>query len=217
MVAYRETVTSSAKADGKFVRQTGGSGQYGHCVLEIEPLEVGKGFEFENKTVGGSIPKEYIPAVEKGVREALLAGTVAGYPVVDVKISVVDGSYHDVDSNENAFKQAAVLGFREAMKKASPIIKEPIMHVEVTTPENNTGDVIGDINGRRGRIEKMDAGLGGVSIVTAFVPLSEMFGYVTTLRSLTQGRATPNVTPSHYEQVPASIATEIVSKAQVGS
>jgi len=215
-VAYRETVQGSAKAEGRFVRQTGGSGQYGVCELTIEPLEVGKGFVFENKIVGGSIPKEYIPAIEKGVREAMLAGVIAGYPVVDVKVSVVDGSYHDVDSNENAFKQAGSIGFREVMKKASPVLKEPIMHVEVTTPEANVGDVVGDLNGRRGRIEKMDAAQGGVTVVSAHVPLAEMFGYVTTLRSLTQGRATPNVTPSHYEEVPRNIAEEVVAKAQAG-
>jgi elongation factor G len=215
-VAYRETVTTKVKAEGRFIRQTGGSGQYGHCWIEMEPLAPGTGFVFENKTVGGSIPKEYIPAIEKGVREGLLAGVLAGYPVVDIKVKVVDGSYHEVDSNENAFKQAGVIAFRDAMKKANPVIKEPIMHVEVTTPEQNVGDVVGDINSRRGRIEGMEPGLGGVTIVNAHVPLSEMFGYVTTLRSLTQGRAIPNVTPSHYEVVPASIATEIVAKAQGG-
>ena len=216
-VAYRETVRQKAKAEGRFVRQTGGSGQYGVCILEIEPLEVGKGFIFQNKVVGGSIPKEYIPAIEKGVREGLLSGVMAGYPVVDVQVNVIDGSFHEVDSNENAFKQAGIIGFREAMRKASPVLKEPIMHVEITTPEQNTGDVVGDLNGRRGRIEKMDSALGGVSIITAHVPLSEMFGYVTTLRSLTQGRATPNVTPSHYEEVPNNIATEIIAKSQGGS
>lgn len=213
-VAYRETVGTSAKAEGKFVRQTGGSGQYGHCWIEISPLEVGQGFVFENKVVGGSVPKEYIPAIEKGVREGLLSGVMAGYPVVDVKVSVFDGSYHDVDSNENAFKQAGIIAFREAMKKAKPVLKEPIMHVEITTPETNVGDVVGDLNGRRGRIEGMDSAPGGVTIVNSHVPLAEMFGYVTTLRSLTQGRATPNVTPSHYEEVPNNIALEIIAKAQ---
>ncbi|MBL8069298.1 MAG: elongation factor G [Armatimonadetes bacterium] len=216
-VAYRETVATTASAEGRFVRQTGGSGQYGVCTLEISPLEVGKGFEFQNKVVGGAIPKEYIPAVEKGVREALSNGVVAGYPVVDVRVAVTDGSYHDVDSNENAFKQAAIIGFREAMKKAKPILKEPIMHVEVTTPEGNVGDVVGDLNGRRGRIEGMDSAMGGVTIVNAHVPLAEMFGYVTTLRGLTQGRATPNVTPSHYEQVPNSIEKEIIERNNQGS
>ncbi|MBL8086468.1 MAG: elongation factor G [Chthonomonas sp.] len=213
MVAYRETVSSSSKAEGRFIRQSGGSGQYGHCWVELTPLQPGEGFVFENKVVGGSIPREYIPAIEKGVREAMLQGVVAGYPVVDVKVAVYDGSYHDVDSNENAFKQAGVLAFKEAMKLAKPVIKEPIMHVEVTTPEQNVGDVVGDINGRRGRIDGMETSF-GATIVNAQVPLSEMFGYVTTLRSLTQGRATPNVTPSHYEVVPNNIASEIISKSQ---
>jgi elongation factor G len=215
-VAYRETVRTLAKAEGRFIRQTGGSGQYGHCWITMEPLPAGSGFVFENKVVGGSIPKEYIPAVEKGVREGLLAGILAGYPVVDVKVSLIEGSYHEVDSNENAFKQAGILAFREAMKKANPVLKEPIMHVEVTTPEGNVGDVVGDINGRRGRIEGMEPAMGGTTVVNAHVPLSEMFGYVTTLRSLTQGRATPNVTPSHYEEVPANIATEVIAKTQGG-
>ncbi|MBX3112393.1 MAG: elongation factor G [Fimbriimonadaceae bacterium] len=212
-VAYRETVSTQAKAEGKFIKQTGGSGQYGHCILEIEPLEAGKGFVFENKVVGGSVPKEYIPPIEKGVKEALLNGVMAGYPVVDVKVTVTGGSYHEVDSNENAFKQAGIIGFREAMKKAKPILKEPIMHVEITTPEQNVGDVVGDLNSRRGRIENMDSAPGGVTIVNSHVPLAEMFGYVTTLRSLTQGRATPNVTPSHYEEVPNNIAKEIIDKS----
>ena len=215
-VAYRETVRISAKGEGRFIRQTGGSGQYGHCWIEMEPLPAGSGFVFENKVVGGSIPKEYVPAIEKGVRESLLAGVLAGYPVVDIKVKLLEGSYHEVDSNENAFKQAGILAFKEAMKKANPVLKEPIMHVEVTTPEQNVGDVIGDINGRRGRIEGMENALGGVTVVNAHVPLSEMFGYVTTLRSLTQGRAQPNVTPSHYEEVPNSIAAEITAKAQGG-
>lgn len=211
-VAYRETVRVKSKAEGRFVRQSGGSGQYGVCMLEMEPLPVGGGFVFENKVVGGSIPKEYIPAIEKGVREGLLQGVLAGYPVVDVKVTVVDGSYHEVDSNENAFKQAGLLGFKEAMKKANPVLKEPIMHVEVTTPEGNVGDVVGDINGRRGRIEGMESAA-GTTVVNALVPLGEMFGYVTTLRSLTQGRAIPNVTPSHYEEVPRNIADDIIGKS----
>ncbi len=211
-VAYRETVRIAAKAEGRFIRQTGGSGQYGHCWLSIEPNPAGTGFVFENKVVGGSIPKEYIPAIEKGVREALTAGVLAGYPVVDIKVCVLEGSYHEVDSNENAFKQAGVIAFKECMRKANPVIKEPIMHVEVTTPEQNVGDVVGDMNGRRGRIEGMEPAMGGVTVVNAHVPLSEMFGYVTTLRSLTQGRATPNVTPSHYEEVPKSISEEIIAK-----
>ncbi|MFI5385273.1 MAG: elongation factor G [Fimbriimonadales bacterium] len=215
-VAYRETVRTLAKGEGRYIRQTGGSGQYGHCWISIEPQPAGTGFAFVNKVVGGSIPKEYIPAIEKGVREGLTTGVVAGYPVVDVKVTLLEGSYHEVDSNENAFKQAGILAFKEAMKKANPVIKEPIMHVEVTTPEQNVGDVVGDINSRRGRMEGMEPSIGGTTIINAHVPLSEMFGYVTTLRSLTQGRALPNVTPSHYEEVPNSIATEIVAKAQGG-
>ncbi len=212
-VAYRETVRIKAKAEGRFIRQTGGSGQYGHCWIEMEPLPAGSGFVFENKVVGGSIPKEYIPACEKGIREGLIAGVLAGYPVVDIKVSLTEGSYHEVDSNENAFKQAGLIAFREAMKKCNPVLKEPIMHVEVTTPEGNVGDVVGDINSRRGRIEGMEPAMGGVTVVNSHVPLSEMFGYVTTLRSLTQGRAQPNVTPSHYEEVPNNIAAEITAKA----
>ena len=165
-VAYRETVRTLAKAEGRFIRQTGGSGQYGHCWINIEPMPAGTGFKFENKVVGGSIPKEYIPAIEKGVREALDAGVLAGYPVVDVKVSLLEGSYHEVDSNENAFKQAGIIAFKEAMRKANPVIKEPIMHVEVTTPEQNVGDVVGDINSRRGRIEGMEPAMGGVTSST---------------------------------------------------
>ncbi len=215
-VAYRETVRIKAKAEGRFIRQTGGSGQYGHCWIEMEPMPSGTGFVFQNKVVGGSIPKEYIPACEKGIREGLLSGVLAGYPVVDLKVSLIEGSYHEVDSNENAFKQAGHIAFKEAMKKANPVLKEPIMHVEVTTPEGNVGDVVGDMNSRRGRIEGMEPAMGGVTVVNAHVPLSEMFGYVTTLRSLTQGRAQPNVTPSHYEEVPNNIAAEITAKAQAG-
>lgn len=214
MVAYKETIRTRSKAEGKYIRQTGGSGQYGHVWLEIEPLPPGTGFVFENKLVGGAIPKEYVPAVEKGVREAMETGAVAGYPVVDVLVRLVDGSYHEVDSNENAFKQAAIVGFREGMKKANPTLKEPVMHVEVTTPEQYLGDVIGDINSRRGRIEGTEPAAGGVQIVKALVPLAEMFGYVTSLRSMSQGRATPNVTPSHYEEVPQNVATEIIAKSQ---
>jgi elongation factor G len=215
-VAYRETVSTLAKAEGRFIRQTGGSGQYGHCWINMEPLPAGSGFQFVNKVVGGSIPKEYIPAIEKGVREGLLSGVIAGYPVVDLQVTLLEGSYHEVDSNENAFKQAGLIAFREAMRKANPILKEPIMHVEVSTPEQNVGDVVGDINGRRGRMEGMEPSIGNATIINAHVPLSEMFGYVTTLRSLTQGRAIPTVTPSHYEQVPNSIAAEITARAAGG-
>lgn len=217
MVAYRETIRTRSKAEGKYIRQSGGSGQYGHVVIEMEPLPPGSGFVFENKLVGGAIPKDYIPAVEKGMREATESGVLAGYPVVDVKITLVDGSYHEVDSNENAFKQAALVAFREAMKKANPALKEPVMQVEVTTPTVSLGDVIGDINSRRGRIEGTEPAPGEVQIVKSLVPLAEMFGYVTALRSLTQGRATPNVTPSHYEEVPQNVAQEIITKAQGGT
>jgi len=213
-VAYREAVTKPARGDGRFVRQTGGHGQYGHAVLQIEPLEAGKGFVFENKTVGGSIPREYIPAVEAGVREALDSGTLAGYPVVDLKAVVVDGSFHEVDSSEMAFKIAGSMAAKEAIRKASPVIKEPIMSVEVVTPEEHLGDVIGDLNSRRGRIEGMEPGPGKTQTIRAMVPLAEMFGYATTLRSMTQGRASYTMEPSHYDEVPKSVATELLAKAQ---
>jgi elongation factor G len=214
MVAYREAVTRQGQAREPFKRQTGGRGQYGDCELVVEPNDAGKGFEFINKTVGGSIPKEYIPAVEAGCREALETGVLAGYPLVDVKVTVVDGSYHEVDSNEMAFKIAGSMTFKAAARKAAPVIMEPIMSVEVDTPEEYMGDVIGDLNSRRGRMEGMEPGPGGNQLIKAQVPLSEMFGYVTTLRSLTQGRANPSVEPSHYEEVPRNLAEEIVAKAQ---
>ncbi len=216
MVAYRETVRTHARGEGKYIRQTGGAGQYGHVVIDIEPLPPGSGFQFENKVVGGVIPKEFIPAIEKGIREAMESGVLAGYPVVDVKVTLIDGSYHEVDSSEIAFKQAAVLAFREAMKRAHPVLKEPVMHVEITTPEQYLGDVMGDIQARRGRIEGTEPATGGVQVVKCLVPLAEMFGYVTALRSLTQGRASPSVTPSHYEDVPQSVAEEIIAKSQGG-
>jgi len=213
-VAYKETVRSTAKAEGRYVKQTGGSGQFGVCTVEISPMAEGQGFEFKNAIVGGSIPKEYIPAVEKGVREAMGNGALAGYPVVDVQCRLLDGQFHEVDSNENAFKMAGILAFREAMKRANPCLKEPIMSVEITTPEEHLGDVMGDVNKRRGRIEGTEPGAGGVQIIRSHIPLAEMFGYVTSLRSMTQGRAAPNVTPSHYEEVPQHIADEIISRAQ---
>ncbi|RMG00687.1 MAG: elongation factor G [Nitrospirae bacterium] len=212
-VAYRETITTSSKAEGKFVRQTGGRGQYGHVYLEIEPLEKGGGFEFENKIVGGAIPREYIPAVEKGVREAMDAGILAGYPVVDVKVTLYDGSYHEVDSSEMAFKIAGSMGFKEAAKKAKPALLEPIMQVEVVTPEDYMGDVIGDLNSRRGKVQSMEK-RGNTQVVRALVPLSEMFGYATDLRSKTQGRATYTMQFSHYEEVPKNIAEGIISKVK---
>ncbi|MFN8138588.1 MAG: elongation factor G [Fimbriimonadales bacterium] len=214
MVAYKETIRTNAKIEGKYIKQSGGSGQYGHVWLTLEPLPAGTGFVFENKVVGGSVPKEYIPAIEKGVKEALDTGVLAGYPVVDIKVCVTDGSYHEVDSSEIAFKQAAMIAFRDGMKKANPVLKEPVMHVEVTTPEQFIGDVMGDVQSRRGRIEGTEPSTGGVQIVNALIPLAEMFGYVTSLRSLSQGRAAPNVTPSHYEEVPQGVAAEIVAKMQ---
>ena len=213
-VAYREAIRQPARGEGRYVRQTGGRGQYGHCIVEIEPLPPGQGFEFVNKIVGGVIPKEFIPAIEGGVREAMDTGVIAGYPVVDVRVAVVDGSYHEVDSSEMAFKIAGSMAFRAAMQKASPTIKEPIMAVEIVTPEQFLGDVIGDLNSRRGRIEGIEPGPGGTQTIRAHVPLAEMFGYATALRSLTQGRATYVMQPSHYEEVPANIAQELIARAQ---
>ena len=212
-VAYRETIKVPARAEGLFKKQTGGRGKFGHCVLEIFPTEVGEGFSFENKTVGGSIPREYIPAVQKGVEDALQSGVLAGFPVVDVKVAVVDGSFHEVDSDEISFREAGRMGFRAAANKAQPIIKEPIMAVEVETPDQYLGDVIGDLNRRRGIVEGQEVGPGGTRIIKAMVPLSEMFGYVTTLRSMTQGRASSTMEPSHYEEVPRNIAEEIQAKS----
>lgn len=213
-VAYREAVTKKATAREPFKRQTGGRGQYGDCELVVEPNEAGKGFAFVNKVVGGSVPKEYIPSVEAGVKEALDSGVLAGYPIVDVRVTLVDGSYHEVDSSEMAFKIAASMTFKAACRKAGPVLMEPIMAVEVVTPEQFMGDVIGDLNSRRGRIEGVEPGAGGMQVIRAQVPLSELFGYVTTLRSLTQGRADPNVEPSHYEEVPRHISDEIVARSQ---
>lgn len=214
-VAYRETITRPAKAQGRFVRQSGGRGQFGDVHLEVEPLEKGKGFEFESKIVGGAIPKEYIPAVEQGIKEALSTGVVAGYPVVDIKAILVDGSYHEVDSSEMAFKIAGSIGFKEAMQKGAPVLLEPIMKVEVTTPEEFTGDVMGNLSSRRGAIEGMVPRVGGVTAITALVPLSEMFGYATDLRSATQGRATFTMEFNHYAEVSQSLKEKIVSGSRV--
>ena len=212
-VAYRETVTKKVEAEGRYIKQTGGRGQYGHVWLTVEPQEPGKGFEFENDIVGGTVPKEYIPAVEKGLREAIETGVLAGYPVVDLKVSLFDGSYHDVDSSEIAFKIAASMAFKDGCRKANPIILEPIMDVEVVTPEQFMGDVIGDLNSRRGKILGMET-RGGFNVVSSKVPLAQMFGYSTDIRSKTQGRATFTMQFSHYEQVPNSIAEEIIAKVQ---
>jgi elongation factor G len=211
-VAYRETAGKAVeKVEGKFVRQTGGHGQYGHVVFNLEPQEPGAGFLFENKTVGGSVPKEYVSAVDKGVQECLTTGVLAGYPIVDVKVTLVDGSYHEVDSNEMAFKVAASMGFKEAMRRSSPKILEPMMAVEVNTPDDFMGDVIGDLSSRRGHIEGMEP-RGNAHVIRAKVPLSEMFGYATDLRSSTQGRAAYSMQFRAYETVPKAIADEIVSK-----
>ncbi len=210
-VAYRETIRKSVEQEGKYVRQTGGRGQYGHVWLRIEPQEPGKGFEFVNEIVGGVIPKEYIPAVGKGIEEQMKNGVIAGYPVVDVKVSLFDGSYHDVDSNEMAFKIAGSMGFKDGAKKASPVLLEPIMKVEVVTPEEYMGDAVGDLNRRRGMILGMDEGPSG-KVIDAEVPLAEMFGYATDLRSLTQGRATYTMEFLKYAEAPANIAEAIIKK-----
>jgi len=218
-VAYKETITATATGEEKYAKQSGGRGQYGHCVLEIEPMQVSAGdtadgeeevhFEFEDKTKGGSIPKEYIPAIEKGVREALDKGIVAGYPLLDIRVRLLDGSYHDVDSSEAAFKIAGSKAFRTAARKASPVLLEPIMKVDVTTPEEFMGDVMGDINAKRGQIQEM-VERGQVKVVHAFVPLSEMFGYATQLRSMTQGRANYSMEFEKYEPVPKNVSNKIV-------
>jgi elongation factor G len=210
-VAYKETIRKKAVAEGKFIRQSGGRGQYGHAIIEIEPLERGQGFVFENAIVGGIIPKEFIPSVEKGVREATQNGVVAGYPVVDVKVKLFDGSYHEVDSSDIAFQIAGSIAFKEAMKKAEPVLLEPIMEVEVETPDEYVGDVIGDLNSRRGKIMGME-NKGVITVVKAYVPLAEMFGYATTLRSLTQGRGTFIMKFSHYEEVPQHVAEQIIGE-----
>jgi len=210
-VAYKETIRRKVQVEGKFVRQSGGKGQYGHVWLEIEPKEPGTGFEFVNKIVGGVIPKEYIPAVQRGVEEATMNGVLGGYPVLDVKVTLYDGSYHEVDSSEMAFKIAGSMAFKEGMKKADPVLLEPIMKVEVTVPEEYMGDVLGDINSRRGRIEGMEA-RSGAQVIRGFVPLSEMFGYATDLRSRTQGRAVYSMETDHFEEVPKSIAEKILGE-----
>ena len=210
-VAYRETIRAKVESEGKFVRQSGGRGQYGHVWLKIEPHEQGKGYEFVNGIVGGTVPREYIPAVDKGIKEAVETGVIAGYPVVDVKVTLFDGSYHDVDSNEMAFKIAGSMGFKEGFRRAKPVLLEPIMKVEVVTPEDYSGDVIGDLNRRRGQITGMDDSPSG-KVISGEVPLSEMFGYATTVRSMSQGRATFTMEFSKYVEVPAHIADSIIKK-----
>src|SRR3989339_312760 len=212
-VAYKETIRRAAEAEGKFIRQTGGRGQYGHVYLKLEPLEAGKGFEFVNDIVGGAIPREYIPAVEAGVKEAINTGVLAGYPTIDLKATLFDGSYHDVDSSEIAFKIAGSMAFKEAASRSKPVLLEPIMKVEVEVPEQYMGDVIGDLNSRRGRIEGMDSHA-GIQTIKSKVPLSAMFGYSTDLRSKTQGRGTYSMEYSEYAEVPKNVSEEIIAKAQ---
>ena len=210
-VAYRETIRKTVKSEGKFVRQSGGRGQYGHCWLELVPQEPGVGFSFENKVVGGAIPKEFINPIEAGIKEAMASGVVAGYPVVDIKAIVYDGSFHDVDSSEMAFKIAGSMAFKSGCQKATPVLLEPYVKVEVIVPEEYMGDVIGDVNARRGRMEGMEA-RNGAQVINAFVPLAEMFGYATDLRSRTQGRGVYTMTFDHYEEVPKNVAEKVISE-----
>ena len=211
-VAYREAIRKAVEVEGKFVKQSGGRGQYGHVWLKMEPNEAGKGFEFIDAIKGGTVPREYIPAVEKGLRDTLPNGVLAGFPVVDVKVTLFDGSYHDVDSNENAFKMAASMGFKDGMRKANPVLLEPMMAVEVETPEEKMGDVMGDLSSRRGMIQGMEDMAGGGKAIRAEVPLAEMFGYSTTLRSLTQGRATYTMEFKHYAEAPKNVAEAVMNK-----
>jgi elongation factor G len=212
-VAYKETLTKAAEGEGRYVRQTGGRGQYGHARLRVEPAPPGEGFTFVNAVVGGVIPREFIKPVEEGVRDTLSTGVLAGYPVDDVKVTLHDGSYHDVDSSELAFKIAGSMAFKDAAKKAGPVLLEPVMRVEVVVPEEYMGDIMGDLNSRRGRIQSMEA-RGGTQIVKARVPLSEMFGYATDLRSRTQGRATYSMHFDRYEQAPQDVSGEVVARIQ---
>ena len=211
-VAYREAVRKAVEQEGKFVKQSGGRGQYGHVWIKLEPNEAGKGFEFVDMIKGGSVPREFIPAVEKGLRDTLPNGVLAGFPVVDVKVTLFDGSYHDVDSNENAFKMAASMAFKDAMRKASPVLLEPMMAVEVETPEDYMGNVMGDLSGRRGIVHGMEDQVGGIKLIKAEVPLAEMFGYSTTLRSLSQGRATYSMEFKHYTEAPKNVAEAVINK-----
>jgi elongation factor G len=210
-VAYRESISQPSDIDSKFVRQSGGKGQYGHVKVRFEPMEQGAGFEFVNATVGGTVPKEYVPAVEQGIREAMETGVVAGYPVVDLKATLYDGSFHEVDSSEMAFKIAASMALKDGVRKGRPQILEPIMKVEVTVPEDFMGTVLGDLNSRRGRVEGMDA-RGNAQVIRAHVPLSNMFGYATDLRSMTSGRAAYSMEFDHYEPLPNNLAEEVMKK-----
>ncbi|MBK6631155.1 MAG: elongation factor G [Betaproteobacteria bacterium] len=211
-VAYREAIKKNAEVEGKFIKQSGGRGQYGHVWLRIEPNEAGKGFEFVDAIKGGTVPREFIPAVEKGLIDTLPNGVLAGFPVVDVKVTLFDGSYHDVDSNENAFKMAASIAFKDGMRKANPVLLEPMMAVEVETPEDFMGNVMGDLSGRRGMVQGMEDQAGGIKVIKAEVPLAEMFGYSTTMRSLSQGRATYSMEFKHYSEAPKNVAEAIINK-----
>ena len=212
-VAYKETIRRKAEGEGKHIKQSGGHGQYGHCVITVEPSGVGVGFVFSNEIKGGSIPREFIRPIEQGIKEAMQTGVLAGYEVKDIKVVLLDGSYHDVDSSEMAFKIAGSLAFKDACRRASPALLEPVMKVEVVLPDEYMGDIIGDLNSRRGRIEGIEA-RPGTQIIRALVPLSSMFGYATDMRSRTQGRATYTMHFAHYEEVPKQIADEIIAKAQ---
>jgi elongation factor G len=211
-VAYRETIKAKAEAEHKYIRQTGGRGQYGHVVITVEPNETGKGFEFINEIVGGAIPREYIPAVEKGIKEATERGVIAGFPLIDAKVTLTDGSYHEVDSSEIAFKIAGSMAFQDGVKHAQPVLLEPIMKVEVLTPESSLGDVIGDLNAKRGKINEM-TDRGNLKVVDAEVPLAEMFGYATQIRSMSQGQASYSMEFHHYEEVPRNVAEKIIEGA----
>lgn len=211
-VAYRECIKKAVEQEGKFVKQSGGRGQYGHVWLKIEPNEAGKGYEFVDAIKGGTVPREFIPAVDKGLQDAISSGVLAGFPVVDIKFTLFDGSYHDVDSNENAFRMAASMAFKEGMRKAQPTLLEPMMAVVVETPEDYMGNVMGDLSGRRGIVQGMDDLPGGIKEVKAEVPLAEMFGYATQLRSLTQGRATYSMEFKHYSEAPKNVAEAVINK-----
>ena len=210
-VAYREAIKKSVEVEGKFIKQSGGRGQYGHVWLKVEPNAVGKGYEFVDAIKGGTVPREYIPAVDKGLQETLPNGVLAGFPVVDVKVTLFDGSYHDVDSNENAFKMAASMAFKDGMRKANPVLLEPMMAVEVETPDNFVGNVIGDLSSRRGMIQGQEE-VAGTMVIKAEVPLAEMFGYSTSLRSATQGRATYTMEFKHYAEAPKTVAEAVINK-----
>jgi elongation factor G len=212
-VAYKETITTLTECEGKYIHQSGGRGQYGHCYLRLEPLERGQGFEFHDEVKGGAIPREYIPAIKKGVIEAMETGVLAGYPVVDMKVTVYDGTFHDVDSSEAAFKIAANRGLREGTEKATPILLEPVMKVEVVVPEKFLGETIGDLNSKRAQIQKTDT-RGQMKVIKAHVPLAEMFGYTTNLRSLTEGRGSSSMEFSHYDRVPQNVQEKIIGQKE---